>query len=136
MILQQELNREIKLSIKEHSQEPIQIHLNKSGLDTILQNIFLNSCEAVSEEIVLINIDISKRNNQIVIIISDNGEGISPENVIKCKEPFFTTRINGLGLGLSIVENLVLIMDGAIDIKSVLGDGTQIELIFPLEKLN
>ena len=69
-----------------------------------------------------------------MIILSDNGEGMSPENVIKCKEPFFSTRINGLGLGLSIVENLVLIMNGTIKIKSIIGEGTQIELIFPLGK--
>ena len=95
-----------------------------------LQNIILNSCEAVSKKLVLINIDVSKRNNQLVIILSDRGEGMSPGNLNKCKEPFFTTRINGLGLGLNIVENLVLIMDGTIEIKSALGDGTQIELTF------
>ena len=57
-------------------------------------------------------------------------------NLNKCKEPFFTTRINGLGLGLSIVENLVLIMNGAINIKSALGEGTQIELTFPQENIS
>jgi signal transduction histidine kinase len=46
-------------------------------------------------------------------------------------EPFFTTRINGLGLGLSIVENLVMIMNGTIKIKSDIGYGTQVKLNFP-----
>ena len=53
------------------------------------------------------------------------------ENLEKCMEPFFTTRINGLGLGLSIVENLVMIMNGTIKIKSDIGYGTQVKLNFP-----
>ena len=136
MILNQELNRKIEFSIKEHSSKPIQTKLNKRSLDSILQNIILNSCEAVRKDIVIININIFKKNNQIIIKLSDNGEGMSSETVAKCKEPFYTTRINGLGLGLSIVENLVLILNGKIEIESTVGEGTQIELIFPLEKSN
>lgn len=136
MIWSQEFNKEINLIIIEKSEFQIETILNKRGLDSILQNLILNSCEAVSGEIVDIKIKISMMNDELALIISDTGEGMSSENLKKCKEPFYTTRINGLGLGLSIVENLVLIMNGAINIKSALGDGTQIELTFPQENIS
>ncbi|MBC8197977.1 MAG: HAMP domain-containing histidine kinase [Candidatus Marinimicrobia bacterium] len=136
MIWSQEFNREIQLSIKTNKSNEIKTYLSKRGLDSILQNIILNSCEAITSKKVIINIDIIERESQLIIKLEDKGEGMTAENLAKCKEPFFTTRINGLGLGLSIVENLVLIMNGEIEIKSVLGEGTQIELIFPLENLN
>ena len=96
--------------------------------------MILNSCEAISEEVVEIEIDVLEKNGNLIITLLDKGEGMSAENLEKCREPFFTTRINGLGLGLSIVENLILIMNGSINIKSFLGEGTQIELTFPLEQ--
>jgi signal transduction histidine kinase len=136
MIWSQEFNSEIQLSIKDNKNSTIKTHLSKRGLDSILQNIILNSCEAINSKKVFINIEIIEIDNQLIIKLEDNGEGMSAENLAKCKEPFFTTRINGLGLGLSIVENLVLIMNGEIVIKSDLGVGTQIELSFPLENIN
>jgi len=131
MIWSQEFNKEINLIISEETEAHIETVLNKRGLDSIFQNLILNSCEAVSGDIVDIKIKVSMQSSNLLILISDTGEGMSSENLEKCKEPFFTTRINGLGLGLSIVENLVLIMNGSINIKSVLGEGTQIELTFP-----
>ena len=135
-ILSQEYNKEINLIISEKSNKSIETTLNKRGLDSIFQNLILNSCEAVTGPTVDIDLDILLKDNHLEINLSDNGEGMSSENLEKCKEPFFTTRINGLGLGLSIVENLVLIMNGTITINSVLGEGTQIELTFPQEKIN
>ena len=134
MIWSQEFSREINLEFKSEISKKIETTLNKRGLDSILQNLILNSCEASKDEIVNISMDIKNLKNQLIITLNDFGEGMSSENLNKCKEPFFTTRINGLGLGLSIVENLVLIMNGSINIKSSLGEGTQIELIFPQEK--
>ena len=134
MIWSQEFNRNINLIITQNLEFPIETTLNKRGLDSIFQNLILNSCEAISEEVVEIEIDVLEKNGNLIITLSDKGEGMSAENLEKCREPFFTTRINGLGLGLSIVENLILIMNGSINIKSVLGEGTQIELTFPLEQ--
>lgn len=136
MIWSQEYSKEINLNISERSNKSIETILNKRGLASIFQNLILNSCEAVTDSIVDIDMEILLDENNLKIILADNGEGMSIENLEKCKEPFFTTRINGLGLGLSIVENLVLIMNGTITINSILGEGTQIELTFPQEKIN
>ncbi|MAJ43323.1 MAG: hypothetical protein CMF96_01080 [Candidatus Marinimicrobia bacterium] len=134
MIWTQELGREINLKFESDISIDIETTLNKKGLDSILHNLILNSSEAIDGDIVNISMDIKNENNKLFILFNDFGEGMSVQNLEKCMEPFFTTRINGLGLGLSIVENLVLIMNGSINIKSSLGVGTQIELIFPHEK--
>jgi signal transduction histidine kinase len=134
MVWSQEFNRELILCVNNNSTEIINTYLSKRGLDSIFQNIILNSVEAINDKKVIINIDISLNDNKLIILLKDYGEGMSSDVLIKCKEPFYTTRINGLGLGLSIVENIVLIMNGELKIISVLGEGTQIELNFPLDK--
>lgn len=78
-------------------------------------------------------IEISKVDNKIKIIYSDDGKGISSEKIDKIFTPFYTTRKNlgGTGLGLSIVKDLVTItLKGSINCSSIENKGTcfQIEL--------
>ena len=131
MIWSQDFGKKINLKFQSKPSIDVKTTINKRGLDSILQNLILNSCEATNEKELDICIDVSNKNNSIYIKLTDFGEGISKENLEKCMEPFFTTRINGLGLGLSIVENLVMIMNGTIKIKSDIGSGTQVKLNFP-----
>lgn len=131
MIWSQDFGKIINLKFQSKHLIDVKTTINKRGLDSILQNLILNSCEATNEKELDICIDVRNKNNSIYIKLTDFGEGISKENLEKCMEPFFTTRINGLGLGLSIVENLVMIMNGTIKIKSDIGYGTQVKLNFP-----
>tara|TARA_B000000557_G_C20807943_1_gene458564 strand:- start:132 stop:1307 length:1176 start_codon:yes stop_codon:yes gene_type:complete len=131
MIWSQDFGKIINLKFQSKHSIDVKTTINKRGLDSILQNLILNSCEATNEKELDICIDVRNKNNSIYIKLTDFGEGISKENLEKCMEPFFTTRINGLGLGLSIVENLVMIMNGTIKIKSDIGYGTQVKLNFP-----
>jgi signal transduction histidine kinase len=68
----------------------------------------------------------------VKISVTDTGGGIAPENLQKVFEPFFTTKDKGNGLGLAIVTELMNNYDGAIDVKSVLGQGTTFSLYLPL----
>ncbi|MBC3873816.1 ATP-binding protein [Undibacterium flavidum] len=72
---------------------------------------------------------------QIKLVISDNGHGISEDNLNRIFEPFFTTRMGqgGSGLGLHISYNIVTaILGGSIQVKSRIGRGTYFEIILPL----
>jgi len=66
------------------------------------------------------------------ISVSDSGGGISPENLQRIFEPFFTTKAKGNGLGLAIVTELIGNYHGAVEIRSVVGQGTTFNLYLPL----
>lgn len=70
----------------------------------------------------------------LTITVKDNGTGMSPEAIDKAFEPYFTTRADegGAGLGLAVVYGFVRQSGGDARIFSVLGEGTTIELQFPL----
>lgn len=71
--------------------------------------------------------------NYILVEIIDNGDGISPENLKKVIDPFFTTKAigKGTGLGLSMVYGFVHQSKGFFNIQSTLGEGTTIQMYFP-----
>lgn len=67
----------------------------------------------------------------VVIKVTDEGEGIAPENLDKIFEPLFTTRARGVGLGLSIVSKIIEAHEGRISADSKKGEGTTIEIKLP-----
>ncbi|MCK7529710.1 MAG: HAMP domain-containing histidine kinase [Marinilabiliales bacterium] len=69
--------------------------------------------------------------------ISDNGSGISPDDIPHIFEPFFSTKhdARGIGLGLLIVHGIVQNHGGKVEIDSVVGRGTTVSIVFPLRKV-
>lgn len=72
--------------------------------------------------------------DKIYVSITDNGSGISPEDLSKVKEKFYkgTSKKNGTGLGLSIATEIVHLHQGQLWIESVYGEGAQITIMLPL----
>ena len=66
------------------------------------------------------------------IIVTDNGPGISPENLIKIREPLFTTKNFGTGLGIPAVEQILEQHSGGLEITSVEGQGATFTLWLPV----
>ena len=69
----------------------------------------------------------------VVVVVADTGHGISPEQMPRIFEPFYTTKDvgEGTGLGLAIVQRIVEDHDGHLEIRSEVGHGTTVELRFP-----
>ena len=65
------------------------------------------------------------------IEITDNGEGISEENLKKISTSFFTTKENGTGLGLNICYKIIKEHKGKIEVQSKLGEGTTFLVMLP-----
>lgn len=72
-------------------------------------------------------------NNQLHLLITDNGEGMEKEDLEKIFNPFFTTRSKGTGLGLTICKELIKLHNGNIEIQSRKGQGTIVKITLPLK---
>ena len=68
----------------------------------------------------------------VVICVTDQGEGMTPEVMRRATEPFFTTKGPGTGLGLAMVHGFVQQSRGRLEIDSTPGEGTTVRMIFPV----
>ena len=110
--------------------DSIKVKIDRTTLIRIITNLVKNSIQAtdnVSQAKIIVRI--KKARDKAIIEIEDNGIGISRKNRDKIFEPKFTTKSKGMGLGLSIIKNLVTNYNGEIDFKSTKGKTTfKIEL--------
>ena len=79
-----------------------------------------------------LGIETKKNNNYVMIVVSDNGPGIPSKIKQKIFEPLFSTKSFGVGLGLPIVQQIVLQHKGEIEIQSKVGNGTKVLVTLPL----
>ncbi len=133
-ILQNNLKNKVKV-IKEFNQNAIIIKGNESKLHQVFMNILQNAEQSIETD-GQIKITTTKDYKNSTIIISDNGCGISKQNLSKVIEPFFTTKLpgQGTGLGLSITSNIIKEHNGFMEINSVEGKGTEVIIILPKSK--
>lgn len=68
------------------------------------------------------------------IVVSDDGEGMSPEQIAQIFDPFFTTKKHGTGLGLPTVQGIVERHNGSIEVVSHEGEGTMVTLRLPIAR--
>lgn len=94
-------------------------------------NIVLNAIESMDEQGKL-DIRGYSEGQMGVIEVADNGHGMSPEDKYRIFEPFFSTKANGVGLGLSITYQLLKENGGTIDLTSHLGHGTTMIIRLPM----
>ena len=108
------------------------IPLDEKLIEQAFLNFILNAIDAL-DNAGNISITTKKNNkNEIEIIFIDDGEGIPEENLKKIFDPFFTTKHNGVGLGLSLVHQIILAHKGKIFIDSKVNKGTKITINLPI----
>ncbi|MBS1729582.1 MAG: HAMP domain-containing histidine kinase [Bacteroidetes bacterium] len=101
-------------------------------LEQVLINLVVNAMEAVKESLNP-KITFTAYRNQLghtIIKIADNGAGIPEELIDQIFVPFFSTRKNGSGIGLSLCKQIMLLHKGSISVHSVVGKGTAFTLQF------
>ncbi len=81
-----------------------------------------------------ITISTFERDGMIAIEVRDNGPGIAPEIIEKVREPLFTTKSFGTGLGIPAIEQIAVQHDGKLDIQSVLGEGACFTIWLPMNQ--
>ena len=83
----------------------------------ILWNLLLNAAQAI-DGIGSIWVSSKKADDMVQVIVKDDGCGMSEETINKIFDPFYTTRVHGIGLGLAIVYRLLESYDGRLDVQS------------------
>ena len=102
-------------------------------LSQVLINIIKNSIEAIPENVKgQINITTQIKNNNYWIVIEDNGIGMDRETLSKMKNPFFTTKKRGSGLGVSLIYEIVEAHNGKVEYLSEYGKGTKVYIQLPI----
>jgi signal transduction histidine kinase len=133
VLLKHELEqKKIKLSL---TVEPIELKfiVDKELIDQVLINILQNAIHALQENTeerhIMIRAFVNEYNRP-TIVIRDNGCGIDEEALAKVFIPFFTTKKQGSGIGLSLSKQIMRKHGGGISVKSVMNEGTEFTLRF------
>ena len=71
----------------------------------------------------------------MAIVVSDDGPGIAKHMQAKILEPFFTTKSQGTGLGLAVVQSVVKAHQGSLELDSTEGEGSHFSIIVPLHRV-
>ncbi len=106
---------------------------NPNQLQQVLVNIILNAIQAMGERGSLeISLRVDNKTNKAYLSVKDNGPGIPDEVLKHILEPFYTTKKDGTGLGLSVSYGIIKEHKGEIHIDSKKGQGTTVTIELPL----
>jgi signal transduction histidine kinase len=121
------------IEIDSHLEEIPLIEGDEEKIKTCLMNVIANGIQAMPAGGKL-QISASRKQNDILFEILDTGEGITPEDLKKVFQPYFTTKPLGIGLGLALTKRIVEEHHGNIEINSTPGKGTKVTLTLPVRQ--
>ncbi|MBI3123941.1 MAG: hypothetical protein HYZ10_06010 [Ignavibacteriales bacterium] len=104
---------------------------DRTQIAQVFINLIENALDSLSENGTLIINSAEIANGLIEIKFSDNGKGISPDNLKKIFNLYFTTKTKGSGIGLSVVQQIISEHNGVISVESMLGQGTAFTIQLP-----
>ncbi len=107
---------------------PIPLLANSSALASAINNLLANALQAGATQLL---VSAHRAGDDVLVRVVDNGRGMSRELLARIFEPFYTTRSNGTGLGLAVVQSVVQAHQGKIEVASVEGEGSCFTLRLP-----
>ena len=129
-LIQAEANRcniLVKLNLADQLLDQL---LDEKEIKQVILNLCRNAFEAMSQQGILC-LQTKLIDTMVVFVVSDTGCGIPQDKLDKIFNPFYTTKENGTGLGISICENIVKKHDGEIDVDSQENEGTKVTIRLP-----
>lgn len=107
---------------------------SKTEIRLILANVIANSAAAVREagrSRGIVRVETTRKDGNALITVTDNGTGIAPERRKEIFDPFYTSRKDGMGMGLTSTNWLVKKYEGTLSLSSLPGQGTVIRIMLP-----
>jgi signal transduction histidine kinase len=122
ILVERELGKDIPASLVDRAQ-----------LKQAFYNLIKNALQAMRAGGIL-RVRTEATDTHVIVSFIDTGHGISPEQVGRIFEPYYTTKTDGSGLGLMIVQRIVRDHGGMIDVESDVGRGTTVRIKLPIHE--
>jgi signal transduction histidine kinase len=126
---QQALAKSIEITFQKDPVLP-EVEHDSDQIHQVLLNLLLNALQAISVN-GKVAVTIKSQGSSAVVEVADNGRGIPPEDLPNIFRPFYTTKGEGTGLGLSLARRIVEDHHGRIDVTSTVGKGTTFAVALP-----
>ncbi len=126
---QQVLSRPIKIELQKAPDLP-EVEHDSDQVHQVMLNLLLNAVQSL-EGPGTVRVEIGSQEGYSSVVVSDNGRGIPPQNLPNIFRPFYTTKGEGTGLGLSLAHRIVEDHHGRIEVSSVVGKGSTFTVLLP-----
>jgi signal transduction histidine kinase len=130
---QQVRSRPIEIEFEREPNLPNVEH-DRDQIYQLLLNLLLNAAQAI-DGAGAIRVETALLKDDAAITVVDTGRGIAPEHLPHIFRPFYTTKANGTGLGLSLARRIAAEHHGRIEVTSEVGKGTKFLVVLPLQQL-
>ncbi|MDB6053078.1 MAG: sensor histidine kinase [Verrucomicrobiales bacterium] len=129
------LRRQVTVQFLEH--DTLQMTADRVQIQQVLMNLVMNAFDSLNEvpksdRRVIISVR-AENSNTIEITVDDSGIGIAPEQIQRVFEPFHTTKVGGLGLGLWISRSIVESHGGRLQVHCNHGPGVRFAFTLPID---
>ena len=114
---------------KKYRADRANVNVDKSRMKIALLNLIVNAIESMPAENGKLELETERNGDRIRIFVRDNGEGMDAETLSRIFEPYFTSKNNGNGLGLTNSQNIILNHKGKIQASSIAGKGTEFLIV-------
>ncbi|MGO9123653.1 MAG: sensor histidine kinase [Terriglobales bacterium] len=128
---QQVLSKPIKIELQK-APDLSEVEHDSDQIHQVLLNLLLNAVQAI-EGAGTVHVEIGSRDGYASVVVSDTGRGITPQHLPNIFRPFYTTKGNGTGLGLSLARRIVEEHHGRIEVSSVVSKGSKFTVLLPFD---
>jgi signal transduction histidine kinase len=130
---QQVLSQPITIELQQ-APDLAEVEHDSDQIHQVVLNLLLNAVQAIDGP-GTVNVQIGSHDDCAVVTVSDTGRGMTEQQQAQIFRPFFTTRSNGTGLGLSLVGRIVEEHKGQIEVQSELGQGSTFSVFLPFAQV-
>ena len=121
------------VEVEKQVSDNLTFHFDPELLRLALLNLIQNAVQA-SQPAAHVHVEAEALAEQVVVRVTDEGAGIASEHLESIFNPFFTTKPDGVGLGLALVSKIVDEHQGRISVRSEVGHGTTFEVTIPRQE--
>lgn len=129
---QQALAKSVEINLHKDPTLP-EVEHDSDQIHQVLLNLLLNALQAIDQH-GKVDVTLARQGSNAVVEVTDNGRGIAPNHLPNIFRPFYTTKGDGTGLGLSLARRIVEDHQGRIDVASIVGKGTTFAVVLPLQR--